>query len=111
MSVKDVVYSEAEYSILLRKTEEYSTFLSNSIAKYQAILDFLMEKAIHDEQICAKILQLKSDVALYTEQLESIRLETKNTLAKLKEEFEKADKVCLPDLNLLDFKAVFNMFK
>jgi len=109
--VKDIVYSEAEYSILMKRIEEYSTFLSNSITEYQAILDYLMEKAIHDEEIQVKILKLKSDVALYTQQLEFIRSETKALMIKFSEEFEQADKISLPDIELPQFQTIMNMFK
>lgn len=109
--MRDVVYSEAEYSILMTRIETYSTFLSNSITKYQNILEYLMENAIHDEQIQAKILKLKSDVALYTDQLESIRLETKTLIAKMSEDFENADKMNLPDMELSQIQSLLNVFK
>ncbi|MGM9603396.1 MAG: hypothetical protein ACI3W5_17645 [Faecousia sp.] len=109
--MKDIVYSEAEYAILITRIETYSTFLSNSINKYQEILDFLMEDAIHDELIRAKILKLKSDVSLYTSQLESIRAETKSLIAKMSEDFEDADKMNLPDMEMSFIQALLSAFK
>lgn len=109
--MKDIVYSEAEYAILAKRIQRYSTILSSNIIKYQGVLDFLMEKAIKDEKIQAQILKLKSDISLYVDQLESVRSDTNTLLLKLSEEFEKADKITLPDIGLSNIQSVLNVFR
>ena len=109
--MRDIVYSEAEYSIFMTRIEAYSTFLAERIEKYQEILDYLMEKAIHDDQIRVKILRLKSDISLYTSQLETIRSETKTLLANMAKDFADADKMILPVMELSSFLSILSIFK
>ncbi len=109
--MRDVVFSEAEYSILVTRIETYATFLANSISKYTDILDFLAEDAIHDELIQSKILKLKSDVSLYTQQLEAIQAETKTLVSNLSDEFEKADSMKLPSIDTAGVQTLLNLFR
>lgn len=108
--MKDIVVYEADYGILTNRVDTYIAFLSKSITEYQKILDFMMEEAIQDNEIRAKLLNLKSDVALYTQNLEAIRSETKTLIANACEEFEKADKANLPVIDISEILANLTAF-
>lgn len=108
---KDVVFSEFEYAILMGKIEQYTRFLAGSIDKYKKILDLLMEEAIQDEKIRVKLLKLRSDVELYNSQLDSISTETRNVITKLASEFEKTDRVDLPDMETSRIQALLSLFR
>ena len=109
--MKDVVYSEAEYSILSKRLLTYSNFLLKSIEDYKQILDFIMEKGVKDDKIKAKILKLKSDVSLYPSNIQSINKELAMLWSGLGKDLETADKVDLPDLELSALKVLFSVFQ
>ena len=109
--MKDVVYSEAEYSILRKRLLNYSNVLLKSIEEYNQILDFVMEKGVKDENIRAQILKLKSDVALFPSNLQAINSEMAAIWSGYGRELEKADKLDLPDLELSALRVLFSVFQ
>lgn len=109
--MKDVVYSEAEYSILRKRLLNYTNFLLKSIEDYKQILDFIMEKGVKDDKIKAKILKLKSDVALYPSNIQSINSEVASLWLGYGDALEEADRLDLPDLELSALKVLFSVFQ
>ena len=109
--MKDVAYSEAEYSILSKRLLNYSNVLLKGIEEYNQILDFVMEKGVKDDNIKAQILKLKSDVALFPSSLQTINSEMAAIWSGYARELETADKLDLPDLELSALRVLFSVFQ
>lgn len=104
--MSNIVYSEAEYSIALTKANDFATFLDESIKEYINILDFLMEKAIEDDAIKAKILKLKGNISLYPDQIREIQDEMQHCLKTFADHIEEADAIVLPEKDIVTLQTI-----
>lgn len=106
-----MAYSEAEYSIAIKEMDRYAINLCENIKKYIEVLDFILEKAIFDDAIKAKILRLKGNVLLYPEQINNVQNDLHTLVALHAENLCEADKIALPDKEQSWFERLFQMFR
>ena len=106
-----MAYSEAEYSIAIKEIDRYVEFLVKSIGEYIEILDFLLEKAIGDDAIKAKILKLKGNISLYPSQMADIQKELAESLSAFTQQLDEADKIVLPEKEITIFEKFLQAFK